>query len=120
MAMNIQKIDKFGAFFIKVFMYLSIFFSGGGLIKYTFFEKHYENFKIFTSANKFETSIFINQLLNFDGSALMMLGVLVLMMLPIIRIIFALLGFIADKNRLYIVICIIIMLIIGFSFYLGR
>jgi uncharacterized membrane protein len=119
MSMNIQKIDKLNAYFTKVLMYLSIFFSGIGLIKYSLFEKHNDDFIIFTSSYKFDTATFINQFMHYEGYAFMMAGVIILMMLPIIRVIFALLGFIYNKNVLYIVISVSIMLIIGISFYLG-
>ncbi len=49
------------------------------------------------------------------GAAFMMLGVMLLFATPIMRVIFSLIGFILEKDRLYVVITLIVLMIIFVS-----
>ncbi|MBC8984349.1 DUF1634 domain-containing protein [Pedobacter sp. N36a] len=56
-----------------------------------------------------------------EGSAkeIIQLGVVILIATPILRIVFSLFSFILEKDRLYIVITLIVLLIILFSMFGG-
>lgn len=53
------------------------------------------------------------------GTAIVMLGILVLIATPIARIIFAVIGFALEKDRLYTMISLIVLLIILASLFSG-
>ncbi|RAJ79011.1 putative membrane protein [Chitinophaga dinghuensis] len=53
------------------------------------------------------------------GTAFMMLGVMLLFATPIMRVIFSLIGFILEKDRLYVVITLIVLMIIFVSVHGG-
>jgi uncharacterized membrane protein len=54
-----------------------------------------------------------------EPKSIITIGVLLLMVTPIVRIIIALLGFWLEKDRLYVMIALIILIIIAGSMYLG-
>lgn len=54
-----------------------------------------------------------------SGAHIIQLGVLVLLATPIARILFSIFGFIEEKDRLYIVITLIVLLIITGSIFFG-
>ncbi|MFB6456621.1 DUF1634 domain-containing protein [Chitinophaga sp. Hz27] len=53
------------------------------------------------------------------GSALILLGIMLLFATPILRVIFSLIGFILEKDKLYVVITLIVLMIIGVSIHGG-
>ena len=53
------------------------------------------------------------------GKALIMLGVILLFATPIMRVVFSLIGFIMEKDRLYILITLIVLMIIFVSVHGG-
>ena len=100
-----------------VIISLSLTFIGG--VIYLFAHPHetisYENFieqdysvaEIFTNTFK--------GLLNFEGDAVITLGILLLFSTPVIRVLFSLFGFILEKDKLYIIITLIVLAIIVVS-----
>lgn len=100
-----------------VIISLSVTFLGGVMY---LFQHPVEtvNFKEFTEQDYAVTEILMNTwsgLLDFKGEALIMLGILLLFSTPVIRVLFSLLGFIIEKDRLYIVITLIVLAIIFIS-----
>lgn len=56
---------------------------------------------------------------NFDGLAIIQLGVVVLLATPITRIAFSVVAFAMEKDRLYVGITLLVLAIIIFSIYSG-
>lgn len=54
-------------------------------------------------------------LLHFDGLSMITLGILLLFSTPVIRVVFSLIGFIIERDKLYIVITLIVLAIIVVS-----
>lgn len=54
-------------------------------------------------------------LIHFKGRAYITLGILILFATPVLRVIFSLIGFILEKDKLYIVITLIVLAIIALS-----
>ncbi|MBB2150570.1 DUF1634 domain-containing protein [Pedobacter gandavensis] len=61
----------------------------------------------------------IEGLKNGSAKEIIQLGVVILIATPILRIVFSLISFIQEKDRLYIVITLIVLLIILFSMFGG-
>lgn len=61
----------------------------------------------------------IEGLSNGSASEIIQLGVIILIATPIIRICFSLVSFILEKDRMYVVITLIVLLIILFSMFGG-
>jgi uncharacterized membrane protein len=66
------------------------------------------------------TSGIINAVFNFKGQAIIQLGILLLIITPIIRVAFSVIGFIIEKDYLYTVITLIVLLIILISMFVGK
>lgn len=64
-------------------------------------------------------SSFWHSLMNLEGMAIIQLGILFLIFTPLIRIIFALIGYIKEKDLTYVVISLIVLGIMAFSFFTG-
>ena len=58
-------------------------------------------------------------LLNFEGIAIINLGILLLILTPLTRIIFALVGYIKEKDHTYVIVSIIVLAIMLVSFLMG-
>lgn len=54
-------------------------------------------------------------LLHFDGESLITFGILLLFATPVLRVLFSLIGFILEKDKLYILITLIVLAIIFIS-----
>jgi uncharacterized membrane protein len=54
-----------------------------------------------------------------SGEHIIQLGVLFLIATPVARVVFSIFGFIKEKDRLYIVITLLVLIIIGGSMLLG-
>jgi uncharacterized membrane protein len=95
-----------GVVLIGLFLYL--FQSGKELTPFsTFIQQDFD----FTS--------FFNGLFHGESYAIMALGVMLLILTPIMRVVFAIIGFHWEKDRLYTLISCIVLLIIIFSAILG-
>ncbi|NIG55595.1 DUF1634 domain-containing protein [Chitinophaga sp. Cy-1792] len=53
------------------------------------------------------------------GMALILLGIMLLFATPILRVIFSLIGFILEKDKMYVIITLIVLMIIGVSIHGG-
>lgn len=54
-----------------------------------------------------------------EGMAIIQLGILFLIFTPLMRIIFALIGYIKEKDYVYVVISSIVLIIMAISFFTG-
>lgn len=80
--------------------------------------KDYANLDIPSSSEKIWGS-FWSGLTSGDGMAIIQLGILFLILTPLVRIIFALIGYLKEKDYLYVVISAIVLGIMVFSFITG-
>lgn len=54
-----------------------------------------------------------------EGMAIIQLGILILIFTPLMRIVFALIGYLKEKDYVYVVISSIVLVIMGISFFTG-
>ncbi|MGC5744098.1 DUF1634 domain-containing protein [Chryseobacterium sp. NFX27] len=64
-------------------------------------------------------SMFWNSLCKGEGMAIIQLGILLLIFTPLVRIIFALIGYLKEKDYVYVVISSIVLAIMAVSFFTG-
>ena len=62
---------------------------------------------------------FWNSLIKFEGMAVIQLGILMLIFTPLVRILFALIGYLKEKDYTYVIISLIVLAIMLFSFLMG-
>ncbi len=62
---------------------------------------------------------FWNSLCKGEGMAIIQLGILLLIFTPLMRIIFALIGYLKEKDYMYVVISSIVLAIMAISFFTG-
>ncbi|SHN08602.1 DUF1634 domain-containing protein [Mucilaginibacter sp. OK098] len=62
----------------------------------------------------------VNAALNFKGQAIIQLGIILLIATPILRVIFSTIGFVLEKDYLYVGISIVVLLIIFASMMSGH
>ncbi len=62
---------------------------------------------------------FWNSLTKGEGMAIIQLGILLLILTPLVRIIFALIGYLKEKDYTYVVISLIVLAIMTVSFLTG-
>lgn len=58
-------------------------------------------------------------LMKFEGMAIIQLGILVIIFTPLVRIIFALAGYIKEKDYTYVIVSLIVLAIMTVSFLFG-
>ncbi|REC74626.1 DUF1634 domain-containing protein [Chryseobacterium elymi] len=63
--------------------------------------------------------MFWNSLCKGEGMAIIQLGILLLIFTPLVRIIFALIGYLKEKDYVYVVISSIVLAIMAISFFTG-
>lgn len=122
MELLIGKILRYG-----VILACSISIFGG--IVYLF--QHYGETNSRYMASSISTESFIEQhgyanigdvfngLSNFDGAAIILLGVCVLIATPVIRVAFSAIAFLVEKDYLYVTITLIVLAIIVANMFLG-
>lgn len=66
-----------------------------------------------------EFSSIIPQVFNFDGAAIIQLGVIALIATPILRVFFSLISFVIEKDKLYIFISFLVLVIIFVNMIFG-
>jgi len=59
-----------------------------------------------------EFSTIIPRILQFDGAAIIQLGVIVLIATPVLRVVMSLISFLIEKDKLYVAITAIVLLVI--------
>lgn len=62
---------------------------------------------------------FWNSLIKGEGMAIIQLGILLLIFTPLVRIIFALIGYLKEKDYVYVIISLIVLAIMTVSFLTG-
>ena len=62
---------------------------------------------------------FWNSLIHLEGMGIIQLGILLLILTPLVRIIFALIGYIKEKDQTYVVVSLIVLGIMVISFLMG-
>jgi len=80
--------------------------------------KKYKFLEMGTSSEKV-WSHFWNSLMKGEGMAIIQLGILLLIFTPLVRIIFALIGYLKEKDYLYVFISSIVLVIMAISFFTG-
>lgn len=105
---------------LRIGVLLSVITSFFGFIKLSLegFEmpKDYASLEI-TEDNIWQS--FWTSLMNFEGMAIIQLGILLLILTPLVRIIFALIGYIKEKDYTYVVVSLIVLGIMLVSFLMG-
>jgi uncharacterized membrane protein len=86
-----------------------LFQSGSQIVDYSTFDAH----------NQFSFPAFYKRLTEGNNAAIMELGVIVLIAIPIARVLFTMIGFWLEKDRLYTFIAFLVLCIIGFSLFFG-
>ena len=79
--------------------------------------KNYEALQLTHSENVFQS--FWDSLIHLEGMGIIQLGILILIFTPVIRILFALIGYLKERDYLYVVISLIVLCIMAFSFIMG-
>ncbi|WP_370896947.1 DUF1634 domain-containing protein [Chryseobacterium gossypii] len=80
--------------------------------------KEYKFFQIGNSSEKV-WGHFWNSLCKGEGMAIIQLGILLLIFTPLMRIIFALIGYLKEKDYVYVIISSIVLAIMAVSFFTG-
>lgn len=68
---------------------------------------------------KFSFEVLMQGIADADALQITMLGVLILLVTPLLRVIFALFGYLKEGNRLYFMITALVLMIIGLSAWIG-
>ena len=105
---------------LRIGVLLSVITSLLGFIKLYFegFEmpKDYASLEV-SGENIWKT--FFNSLGNLEGMGIIQLGILLLILTPLVRIIFALIGYLKEKDYTYVIISGIVLGIMVVSFLMG-
>jgi uncharacterized membrane protein len=107
---------------LRLGVILSVATSLIGFIK--LFTEGFKMPKKYTSLDMGESSEkvwghFWNSLSKGEGMAIIQLGILLLVFTPLMRIIFALIGYLKEKDYIYVVISSIVLAIMAISFFTG-
>lgn len=107
---------------LRLGVILSVIISLIGFIK-LFLEgfkmpKNYSSLETGSSSEKV-WSQFWDSLCKGEGMAIIQLGILVLIFTPLMRIVFALIGYLKEKDYVYVVISSIVLAIMAISFFTG-
>lgn len=78
--------------------------------------KNYEDLEV---TNERVFYYFWKSLTHFEGMGIIQLGILLLIFTPVVRIIFALIGYLKERDYTYVIISFIVLGIITFSFLMG-
>jgi uncharacterized membrane protein len=100
---------------------ISIVFIGGVL--YIYRHGHtIANYRIFTGVPDFvqHTGTLINGVINLKGQAIIQIGIILLIATPILRVIFSAIGFMLEKDYMYVGISLLVLLIIFISLMNGN
>jgi len=94
----------------------------GGIFYLTRHGQSIANYKVFNGIPDFvahPTGI-IYGILNIKGQAIIQLGIILLIATPIMRVIFSAIGFVLEKDYMYVAISLLVLFIIFFSMMNGR
>jgi uncharacterized membrane protein len=106
---------------IGVIVSMVVVFIGGVLFIYRHGHS-VPNYHTFTKIPDFisEPRGILLGVLNFKGQAIIQLGIILLVATPVLRVIFAAIGFLIEKDYLYVLISVIVLLIITISMISGH
>lgn len=115
----ISKLEHFRILLSKIFMYAAIIIVLFGMFLHV---KQGVNVPLqeFTSQYAWHPKDFWQELTRGSSYAILMLGILILMVIPAMRLLLYVVEFALKKNRLYLGISLSIVLIILCSFLLGK
>ena len=107
---NLLRLGVILSVVISLFGFIKLFLEGFKM------PKHYESLE-----NKSGNILhdFWISLGKFEGMAIIQLGVLILILTPLMRIIFALIGYLKEKDYTYVIISLIVLGIMVISFLMG-
>lgn len=80
--------------------------------------KNYSSLETGSSSEKVWSQLW-DSLCKGEGMAIIQLGILVLIFTPLMRIVFALIGYLKEKDYVYVVISSIVLAIMAISFFTG-
>ena len=100
---------------------ISVVFFGGIIFMYRHGHS-IPDYKIFRGIPTFLQSpgSLVNAAFNFKGQAIIQLGIILLIATPILRVIFSTIGFVLEKDYLYVGISLLVLLIIFTSMMSGH
>jgi len=106
---------------IGVIVSISIVFFGGVIFLYRHGHEVADHRK-FIGIPYFIQSIsgIFNGIITFRGQAIIQFGIILLIATPILRVIFSTIGFVLEKDKLYIAISLLVLLIIFISMLTGH
>jgi uncharacterized membrane protein len=106
---------------IGVILSMAVVFIGGILFIYNHGHS-IPDYSVFKGVPNFidNTGGIVNGVINFKGQAIIMLGIMLLIATPILRVAFAAIGFLIEKDYLYTTISLIVLLIITASMISGQ
>jgi uncharacterized membrane protein len=106
---------------IGVIVSISIVFFGGIIFLYRHGNEIVDHRK-FTGIPYFiqSTSGIFHGIITFRGRAIIQFGIILLIATPILRVIFSTIGFVLEKDKLYIAISLLVLLIIFISMLSGH
>ncbi|WP_118952487.1 DUF1634 domain-containing protein [Taibaiella helva] len=91
-----------------------------GLLMYLFqYGGQTAGYSVFDERAVFRLPVFWQALRHGDSKAIMELGVMALIATPIARVLFTMIGFWLEKDRLYTVIAFLVLCIIAYSLFFG-
>ncbi len=108
---NLLRLGVIISLIVSILGFLKLFTEGFKM------PKHYNELTFDNSTEIFEA--FWKSLSHFEGLGLIQLGVLLLIFTPVMRVIFALIGFAKEKDYMYALISLLVLIIIGASFFTG-
>jgi uncharacterized membrane protein len=88
------------------------------LVRYAQFPVHYENFEAGRESLLNLASV-ANSAFHGDGRAIIQCGLLLLIATPVARVLFSIVAFALEKDRLYVVLTLIVFLILMYSLFGG-
>jgi len=112
----IGRLLRFGVFFSVTIVLIGALVY---LIKHGSEVPDYTNFKM-VSASLRRPSGIIDQALHFTGNGIIQLGILFLIATPIARVVFSVFTFFRQRDYLYTIITLIVLMILLFSLFLGK
>ncbi|MDR3272607.1 MAG: DUF1634 domain-containing protein [Flavobacteriaceae bacterium] len=110
----IGKILRFGV------VLASVITVSGGVVYISQHPQERPNFKTFVGVPEYlrDFSTLIPRAFQFDGLAIIQLGVIVLIATPILRVAFSIVAFAVEKDKMYVMItCIVLAIILGNMFF---
>jgi uncharacterized membrane protein len=94
----------------------------GGIIYLARHGQSIANYKVFNGIPDFvqNPGAIMKGIFNLKGQAIIQFGIVLLIATPVVRVIFSAVGFILEKDYLYVAISLLVLSIIFFSMMTGR